>query len=720
MSEVPERHPAIPAAAVWMEDAEKWELVACNGQGVREGECQQFRADGSLYLRSHYVAGVQQGTFTTYHPDGSVAREGRYENGELVGAVIAYAPADERGEPLRPCCVPPNAWQMRAQYDQQGQLLYQRFFDREGRPLLSDGSLRPSPPPGLPERAEFDENDRRWGVPPLPGEPDQLWRFYREDGALEEQARCDEGFKVFTRIHAADGSVKQETHFDRSGRRHGPHRRRFIEGDASPYLDARIVEERGAFEEDDPVGRWTFLDAEGAVVRTVERGRPLPADGPAHPVFVDQLRPPEAWSEMAAALAAEGQTAPAICAAARAAAGQHAVEDLVSFLARHTLALIPAEAVALAEKAAEAEIEPVPALLTALVCGAEPAMILRSLASAQRDSPRAGCDFVEAALLLAPDRPMTYLTRALLRLELGEERGALADAARLQPVSEESARFVRDYARLLLPEWGFWPARERQTAQEPLEGFPEAPEQPLTTIVRTIQVYATRLHHLRAAVLLRVRSRRASFHPTPADGRGDPGSPRSFAGGAEPSEGFAYDSREGKTPPRWAPPDTSALLPAGPVELRRYSAEITDQTDDGSETSTVEIDETIDTSSAGLPALMRVARSQWAALTWLCWCCGGKQVELPGQVAAPPEFAAAAGAAIARFFRAQDVLATGGLRSRTAGVPGFVWQGMEIDDMPRPFVQLVVEEYFELRALFLWLLSPENLSPFQSDLRDVG
>jgi hypothetical protein len=67
---------------------------------------------------------------------------------------------------------------------------------------------------------------------------------------------------------------------------------------------------------------------------------------------------------------------------------------------------------------------------------------------------------------------MSYLTRALLRLELGEERGALADAARLQAVSEESARFVRDYARLLLPEWGFAPARDRPDTQGRWKGFP--------------------------------------------------------------------------------------------------------------------------------------------------------------------------------------------------------------------------------------------------------
>ena len=69
--------------------------------------------------------------------------------------------------------------------------------------------------------------------------------------------------------------------------------------------------------------------------------------------------------------------------------------------------------------------------------------------------------------------------------------------------------------------------------------------------------------------------------------------------------------------------------------------------------------------------------------------------------------------------RVQDAIATNGLRSLNAGVPGFTWEGLDIDTAPSHFVQLALEEYFELRALFLWLMSPENLSPFQSDLRQV-
>ena len=73
--------------------------------------------------------------------------------------------------------------------------------------------------------------------------------------------------------------------------------------------------------------------------------------------------------------------------------------------------------------------------------------------------------------------------------------------------------------------------------------------------------------------------------------------------------------------------------------------------------------------------------------------------------------------ALTRYFRVRDVIETNGLRSMTQGIPGFVFEGFEIDELPAALVQVAVDEYFELRALFLWLICPENLSPFQSDLR---
>ena len=114
---------------------------------------------------------------------------------------------------------------------------------------------------------------------------------------------------------------------------------------------------------------------------------------------------------------------------------------------------------------------------------------------------------------------------------------------------------------------------------------------------------------------------------------------------------------------------------------------------------------------------MRLARSHWNALCWLCWSAGLDRVALPEALDPPADFARAAGMSIARYWRAQDAVVTGGLRSLTAGVPGFVWEELDIEGMPRHFAEMAQEQYLEMRSVFLFLMSPENVSPFQADLR---
>ena len=183
---------------------------------------------------------------------------------------------------------------------------------------------------------------------------------------------------------------------------------------------------------------------------------------------------------------------------------------------------------------------------------------------------------------------MTYLTRALIRCELGDGAGARADADRVDAESPEAAAFVRTFADLVFPRWVFSPLSSFPPVG-PGDELPAEPAQPLTEIRRVIQVYATRLRLLRAS--------------------------------------------------------------------------------------------------------------------------------LPEAVCAPPLFASATGMALTRFARIEDVLVTGGLRAMSQGVPGFVWESQAIDDLPRPYAQMAADECFELRAVFLWMVCPENLSPFQSDLR---
>jgi hypothetical protein len=676
----------VPADARWLEDIEKWEAVALDPSGAKIGECRQWRADGSLYFQTRFVAGQEDGPFTLFHPSGEIARQGRRRAAELDGDVVARIATRGEGEPLRSCCVPEPAVEMRSRFEA-GQMVYERFYDSEGRLLLSDGSLCPERPPNLPADAEYDEGGH-WIVSPAAGAADRFTRLYRQDGGLDEEAIIESGWKTFSRRFARDGSVAAEVHSGRDGRREGPALRRYVDGDASPYLDPRIAEERGAYAIDYPVGLWTFHDATGAQVRAVAHepapgsGRPSGIDVDA--VFADTSRDPAGWMTLAEQLLAHGFAARACCAAARAAARAGAAGDLIAFVAAHTVALAAPHALDLTRKAVEKAgeaypapgLEPQAVLLSALASGGEPADLFRALSGLHRDAPRAAIDLAEAALLLAPGSPAGYLTRALARLELADDRGALNDAARLQDVSPETADFLRGFTQVLFPKWEFWPADEQWG--DPVEGVPDEPGQPVESIVRVMQVYATRLLHLRDAVVALAPHRDRAT---------------------------------------WLPPVLRELLPEGPTPLARWETTITDETDEGSETITVTIDETLDCAGLQIPSLMRLARAQWVALTWLAWALGRNKVEPPTVITPPAAFSAAAVAAITRYFRVQDTLATGGLRSRTQDVPSFLWHGTDVDDLPRPIAEIALQEALELRALFLWLLSPENHSPFQSDLR---
>jgi len=86
--------------------------------------------------------------------------------------------------------------------------------------------------------------------------------------------------------------------------------------------------------------------------------------------------------------------------------------------------------------------------------------------------------------------------------------------------------------------------------------------------------------------------------------------------------------------------------------------------------------------------------------------------------AEPPLFAVAMKTIVTRCWRAQDRVSTGGLLARSNGVPGFAWQGIDIDALPPQLAQAAAEEYIRARSAFLWLASPDVASPFQLDLRE--
>jgi len=236
-----------------------------------------------------------------------------------------------------------------------------------------------------------------------------------------------------------------------------------------------------------------------------------------------------------------------------------------------------------------------------------------------------------------------------------------------------------------LRPYTFWPAREPLAPDPELAGVGAGLVRELGEVRGAIAVYATRLGHLRTAV-------RALIGPD-AD-------------------------------PAWLPPDLSALLPDGPVELRQarvaVEADAQAAAEDGQaeEPSEVEIDERMATADLGVPALLAEAQADWGALSWLCWSVGLDGVALPETIAEPPLFAVGMKTIVKRCWRAQDRVTTGGLLARSHRVPGFAWQGIDIDALPPRLAQTVAEEYIRARSAFLWLASPDVVSPFQVDLRE--
>jgi hypothetical protein len=390
---------------------------------------------------------------------------------------------------------------------------------------------------------------------------------------------------------------------------------------------------------------------------------------------------PEADAALIESLVAAGRIREAVSAAARRLARDRDVERFQDFLARFVVRLGPEAAALRAQAVESAETTNALLALEALLLGGDAARVLRLLASTLPPTRAAALDLVDAALCLDPTSVRSHVTRALIRLERGDIEGALADAEVVARESEATAAALRELCRLQFPVFSFWPERDPVTLQPGLEAIDL--EQPLAAIRRAVQLYATRLSAWRAALIARLST-------VPGAGA-----------------------------PAWLPPDVSHLLPDGPLELTAYSATITDEADGVSETNDVAIDERVVTSDLGVPALMRMARADWAALSWLCWASGLDRVALPEAITPRAEFATAADRAVTRCFRARDQMRSAGLISRARGVPGFIWEGLDIAELSPSLSEVAAAETLEIRAMFFWLLFEQNLSPFQSDLRRV-
>jgi hypothetical protein len=683
--ETPHRPAAVPAGGVWNADFGKWEVSRKDERGGRNGEVLLYRDDGTLYSRVHFVAGVQEGPFFIYHRNGDVAREGNYVAGRIDGTVNAYASLDPSGERIRACCVPPGAARLFERW-RKGDFLLEVFYDWQGRAILSDGRLCPAQPQGLPELTQYDESRSGWVL-----RDRGLERFWTEDGKLTEEVAFEPDGTRVIRLFDAGGRLQQEGGFTTDNLPTGPFYRRFPGPEAVPYADPRIRQERGAYEAGQAVGSWTFLDEEDRILLTVDRGAAWRDDGDgrlwaAAPAGGD-------WSALARTLAAEGRVREAFVAAARGAVASGDATALLRLRAEHVVPLTPEREAQWGEALAQSSDAIIATVLDALVCGADLAAAFRALASVLPGNSPAAPDLVEASLLLAPERRMTHLTRALLRFQRGDVAGALADADVIAGESNEAAESLRSYAAIVFRGFDDRPWREKLAPDPELDGVAIALGHGIDDVRHAIAVYATRLGRAREAIRALI-----------ADGAAE----------------------------AWAPPDTAPLLPSGPVALRRETVECdpepppegageaaaTDQAPETIQPETIQIDEELVTDGAAVPALLAAAHADWAALAWLCWAVGLDRVALPEGLAPHADLGLAMQMTVRRTWRLKDRLATGGLIARSQHVPGFEWQGVEVDALPRHLVEVAVAEYIGVRSMFLWLAS-DAMSPFQDDIRDA-
>ncbi len=682
--EVPRRPAAVPSDAAWNDRTGEWETTPRDAEGRAHGLARAWRQDGSLASEHEYRAGERDGAFRRFHPDGSLAREGSYLAGAQHGPMIAYG-YDGPGatsEPLQACCVPPGAWRLQQQFDHD-QLADVRWFDRAGVHILPSGKPHPARPASVPPKVPFEERRDQWVQSSyVDGSPGGVWQRWSREGVLRErdEYRAGKAHGLWQRFDAS-GALMDETHWV-DGRRGGSCRR--VGVPAEMYEDARVHEERGAFDRDQAVGTWTLLDDAGQVLHARALGAALDGDAlMTSPSLAETA--PATWLATAAALEAEGRIAEALLATARAAVSAADAEPLRAALKRLALPVFAASARLMAAeliKSADGRLE---LLANGLPAGVDAVSLLRALASSISGRDGVALELVDAALLLAPERDDCRVTRALLYIYLGRPADARAEAAALPPTFEEQRTFIEGYARVIYPAFPFVPGEAEIHTQFP--DVPEGPEQPLENVRAQLQRYATRLGVVRAELLTRLPP------------------------GAQPA---------------WLPPDVSRLLPDGPVELTTWDFEEIIEDEDAPPDATppeaklVTVDERVVVDAATpLPTLMRCARRDWVGLCWMCWAVGLPRVDvdLPDGIAPPAAFGAAAGMSIERLWRCRDRLITGSLRAMTQGVPGFQWEGFEIDVIPSALAEIAADEFREMRAVFYWLCDEGVQSPWQSNVR---
>lgn len=644
VSKAPKRPAGVHAKAWWDEADSEW-VFGPLVEGQKHGDFTFWRGDGTRCNEVRMEHDVPVGPFKRFHESGEVSQEGAFDaRGQLHGTRRWISTDAETTENTRPPGVSDAVWTSEMDYEH-GKVVGIRHFNREGeRVLPTTGEAYPVRPESVDEAAEFVEPKNEWHLGQADGTSRHKtgqWRVWNRDGALLEEAQwsADERNGLAT-VHVVG---------------------------ESPFADARVVLERGMFRDGRRTGVWELVDGEGATVIRVQYGDTTGLDVPRLQAYSNDSR--FDYAALARQLEDDGNLIEALVTWAR-----HAgiSRDASGFEALRIRISRPLKAAA-AMKLALALERPTNWIGYELVEGANPALVLQKIAIAldQAQQSRASLDFINAAILLAPEKTELLWTRGLVLLSLGLKTQAERDANELAAQSPDKAELLLLMLRGSFPSWAFTPNEE--PPQTSFEDVPEAPVRTLPEVQALAAKYATRLQAARTKLLERLSENNVDL-----------------------------------------PPDLKALLPDGPVELEVGAADLEDEEGDVTQ---VDFDERPDFHDADIAQLLRFARADWSALSWLCWAAGETEVTLPTKLEAPENFGLAAGMAQQRLWRARDQRAFSGRNAKAHDVASFEWEGADMAELPPHLAGIAEDQYAEMQALFYWLIDPRLKTPWQDNLR---
>jgi hypothetical protein len=420
----PQRPAAVPDDAVWVAEAAEWRHGAVDAGGEKQGVHRSWRRDGTLREEVRFVDGKGVGPYRRLHPNGQIAGEGEFVDGNMQGTLRTFASDAPTPELLQPCCVPPNAWELQVDFHV-GQQMARRWYDRAGHQILESGEPHPVRPVSVPIDARYDEASARWLVGSYAAGAGTVvhWRRWSREGRLVEEEDLLEGARhgVWRRFRETDGALAVEVHYQQ-GLKQGPFRDGAVA--AETYADQRAAIEEGQFDGDLAAGVWRLRAAAGEVIverdlgvaagdETLEHSPALASVGGARAEAAHRL------AELASSLRRERRVGEAILAMARSAAAAVDAAPLRDLLSELTWPRATTAAEELAAHVIEHAGERLAPLVDALVRGGEAAALLRALATAMKGQYGVALQIVDAALLLAADRPGSYVTRSLINVHLG-------------------------------------------------------------------------------------------------------------------------------------------------------------------------------------------------------------------------------------------------------------------------------------------------------------